>query len=547
VSTRQAAELGAWAARRPDAEAVVIVDGTGPVPGGARPTERITYAELDAAANRLARVLRRAGLRRDDRIAFVLGNEPAVFVVFWAAMRTGLHVVPINRHLLAPEIRYILDDAEVTAVVGSPGGGVGWPDAVTGRSSCLTLAVGGSLEEAMAVESEDPVEDAEEGQLLLYSSGTTGRPKGILRPLPGFGPGQGPTTGSDIADGFGLREGDRYLSTGPMYHSAPLAFSTAQQRIGATAVVMTRFDAATALRILVEEDITTSQWVPTMFSRLLALPDDVKEAFGAAPKAHSGASPASPKAHSGASPASPKAHRLAIHAAAPCPVGVKRQMIDWWGPILLEYYSASEGGRTMISSPEWLDRPGSVGRHWRGGRVWILDERGEPCPPGVVGRVFFDAPPEASRFRYLGDPARTAAAYDRTGTRFSVGDVGWLDEDGYLFLTDRDGDLIISGGVNIYPREAENVLLEHPAVADAAVVGLADPDLGQRAVAVVVPAPGVEPEPTLAEALLAHCRAHLARYKCPRELRFRTEVPRSEAGKIVKRDLRAALEAADGT
>jgi fatty-acyl-CoA synthase len=522
VSARPPADLGAWAARRPDAEAVVIVDGTGPVPGGPRPAERITYAELDAAANRLARVLRRAGLRRDDRIAFVLGNEPAVFVVFWAAMRTGLHIVPINRHLLAPEIRYILDDAGVTAVLGSPGGGAAWPDAVSGRSPCLVLEVGRSLDQAMAVESGDPVDDAEEGQLLLYSSGTTGRPKGILRPLPGFAPGQGSTTGSDIADGFGLREGDRYLSTGPLYHSAPLAFSTAQQRIGATAVVMTRFDAATALRTLVEEDITTSQWVPTMFSRLLALPDDVRQAFGAA------------------------RHRLAIHAAAPCPVGVKRQMIDWWGPILLEYYSASEGGRTMISSPEWLDRPGSVGRHWRGGRVWILDERGEPCPPGVVGRVFFDAPPEGSRFRYLGDPARTTAAYDRTGTRFSVGDVGRLDEDGYLFLTDRDGDLIISGGVNIYPREAENALLEHPAVSDAAVVGLADPDLGQRAVAVVVPAPGVVPDPALAEALLAHCRAHLARYKCPRELRFQTEVPRSEAGKIVKRDLRAALESAGG-
>jgi fatty-acyl-CoA synthase len=296
---------------------------------------------------------------------------------------------------------------------------------------------------------------------------------------------------------------------------------------------MTRFDAAAALRLLVEEDITTSQWVPTMFSRLLALPDDVKKAFGA------------PR-HSGASPASPKAHRLAIHAAAPCPVGVKRQMIDWWGPILLEYYSASEGGRTMITSREWLARPGSVGRHWRGGTVWILDERGEPCPPGVVGRVFFDAPPEANRFRYLGDPAKTAAAYDATGTRFSVGDVGLLDADGYLFLTDRDGDLIISGGVNIYPREAENVLLDHPAVADAAVVGLADADLGQRAVAVVVPAPGVEPDPALAEALLAHCGAHLARYKCPREVRFSGELPRSEAGKVIKRELRAALESADG-
>jgi fatty-acyl-CoA synthase len=496
---------------------VVIVD-----PDPSRPVERITYGALDAEANRLARAFRRAGLRRGDRVAFVLGNEPAVFAVFWAAMRTGLYVVPVNRHLLAQEIRYILEDATVGVVIGSPAGGEAWPEAAAGLSAVrLTLTVGETLEAALAGEAADPVASAEEGQVLLYSSGTTGRPKGIVRPLPGLSPGQGPTIGSEIAAGFGLVPGDRYLSTGPLYHSAPFAFSTAQQRIGATAVVMTRFDSAAALRILVEEDITTSQWVPTMFSRLLALPDDVRTAFSA-----------------------PR-HRLAMHAAAPCPIGVKRQMIDWWGPIFVEYYSASEGGRTVITSGEWLDRPGSVGRHWRGGRVWVLDDRGDPCPPGTVGRVFFDAPPEANRFRYLGDPEKTAAAYDATGTRFTVGDVGWLDDDGYLYLTDRDGDLIISGGVNIYPREAESVLHEHPAVADAAVVGVDDPDLGQRAVAVVVPAAGVDPDPALAETLLVHCREHLARFKCPRELRFQAELPRSEAGKILKRDLRRALEDAE--
>jgi len=495
----------------------VIVD-----PDQARPVERISYGELDAAANRLARVLRRAGLRRGDRVAFVLGNEAAVFTVFWAAMRTGLYVVPVNRHLLAPEIRYILEDATVSAVVGSATGGEAWSEAAAGLPDLrLTLTVGETLEPALAAEAADPVPDAEEGQVLLYSSGTTGRPKGIVRPLPGFGPGQGPTTGSEIAAGFDLVAGDRYLSTGPLYHSAPFAFSTAQQRIGATAVVMTRFDARAALRLLPAEDITTSQWVPTMFSRLLALPDDVRAAFSA------------------------PHHRLALHAAAPCPVGVKRRMIDWWGPILLEYYSASEGGRTTITSAEWLERPGSVGRHWRGGRVWVLDDRGDPCPPRTVGRVFFDAPPEGRRFRYLGDPEKTAAAYDATGTRFTVGDVGWLDDDGYLFLTDRDGDLIITGGVNIYPREAENVLLEHPAVADAAVVGVDDADLGQRAVAVVVPAPGVDPGPALAETLLTHCGQHLARFKCPREVRFQAQLPRSEAGKLVKRDLRRALEDAE--
>ena len=507
-------DLGLWAARKPGAEAVVIVDVE-----GTRPAERITYGELDGAANRLARALRRAGLRRGDRIAFVLGNEATVFTVFWAAMRTGLHVVPVNRHLLAEEIRYILEDAEVSAVIGSARGGRAWCEAADDlRGLRLRLSVEETAAAALEAESAEPLDDPEEGQLLLYSSGTTGRPKGILRPLPGFGPGEGPTTGSEIAAGFGLVEGDRYLSTGPLYHSAPFAFSTAQQRMGATAVVLNRFDAAAALRVLVEEGITTSQWVPTMFSRLLALPDDVRKAFSA------------------------PLHRLAIHAAAPCPAGVKREMIGWWGPILLEYYSASEGGRTMITSAEWLERPGSVGRHWRGGRVWILDDAGEPCPSGTVGRVFFDAPPPGSRFRYLGDPEKTRAGYDATGDRFSVGDVGWLDDDGYLFLADRGGDLIISGGVNIYPREAENVLLEHPAVADVAVVGVSDADLGQRAVGVVVPAAGFEPDEALVETLLAHCRAHLARYKCPRDLRFSGTLPRSEAGKLLKRDLRQALE-----
>ncbi|MGH9004934.1 MAG: AMP-binding protein, partial [Acidimicrobiia bacterium] len=318
-------DLGTMAGRFPDREAVVT------------DRRRVTYAELDRAANRLAHRLRAAGLRRGDVLAVCAGNGIGTFEAYWAAMRLGLYFVPVNRHLRAAEIGVILADVATLGSVATVA------DDGTGAAVDEAAATAG-LERADHVSVEDgPVaagfpdhrpDDAWEGQLLLYSSGTSGRPKGVLRDLPDLRPGQGPTQGLELAEGFGVGAGDRYLSPGPLHHSAPLAFATACQRVGATAVVMTRFDPAAALDLLASEAITVSQWVPTMFVRLLGMPDGQRaRAF--------------------------PAHRLAFHAAAPCPVAVKRAMIDWWGPILVEYYSGTEGGRTMIDSAGWLARPGS--------------------------------------------------------------------------------------------------------------------------------------------------------------------------------------------
>jgi fatty-acyl-CoA synthase len=480
----------------------VVVDG-----------RRVTYAELHRAANRLAHTLRDAGLHRGDVLAVSAGNGIGVFEAFWAAMRLGLYLVPVNRHLKAAEIHHILSDVATVgsvAMVTDDSTAAEVDEAVRGVPLAARIGVGDGPTAPGAP--DHMPDDAWEGQLLLYSSGTSGRPKGVLRDLPELHPGQGPTVGSELADGFGLRAGDRYLSPGPLHHSAPLALATACQRAGATAVVMTRFDPAAALDLLEAETITVSQWVPTMFVRLLGLPEPVR-----------------------AAPRDLSAHRLAFHAAAPCPAPVKRAMIDWWGPILVEYYSGTEGGRTMITSADWLAHPGSVGRHWRAGRVWILDGEGHELPPGADGRIYFEAP-VTGRFRYLNQPEATAAAYQ--GDRFTLGDVGHVDAQGWLYVTDRDSDLVISGGVNISPREVENVLLEHPGVADAAVVGLPDDDLGERVVA------AVEPEASAAvaaEDLIAFCRQRIAAFKCPKAVVFVDSLDRSEAGKLDKRALKARL------
>jgi long-chain acyl-CoA synthetase len=312
---------------------------------------------------------------------------------------------------------------------------------------------------------------------------------------------------------FGIGEGDRYLCPAPLYHAAPIGFTSSHLRIGASIVVMRRFDPEEALRCIQDQQVTTSQWVPTHFRRLLQLPESVRRRYDVS------------------------SLRVAIHAAAPCPIPVKRAMIEWWGDAILEYYAGTEGGGTLIRAKEWLAREGSVGRHWTGGKVWILDEQGrEVTQPGVEGAIYFEAP-ATGRFSYYKDDAKTAATW--RGNLFTIGDIGYLDAEGYLFLTDRQSNMIISGGVNIYPQETENHLIVHPKVSDVAVIGVPDEEMGEAVRAVVIPAPGAEPGPELERELIEYCRQGIAHYKCPHRIDFVRELPRTETGKMAKRVVRA--------
>ena len=386
--------------------------------------------------------------------------------------------------------------------------------------SLLTIAVGGTEERPgrlsygplVAAQPTGRIPREQAGSTMFYSSGTTGRPKGIRPPLSGGPPDDGSSASSLTVGNFGLAAGHRFLSTGPLYHAAPALWSTGMHTVGSTVVVMERFDAAAALGLLLAEDITVSQWVPTMFRRLLQLPEEIRGAFAA------------------------PAHQQAWHAAAPCPRPVKEQMLAWWGPVLWEYYSGSEGGGTVISPQEWLARPGSVGRHWRGGTTYVLDaDTKEPVPAGTEGLIFFEAF-ATYRFVYHNDPEKTASTYH--GNLITLGDIGYLDDDGYLFLTDRQSDMIVSGGVNIYPREVEETLLSHPAVQDAAVFGIPDPEFGERVLACVQPADLQADHGELEQSLDKHCRAQLAGFKRPRTYRFEAELPRDANGKLYKRRLR---------
>ncbi|MCU1367970.1 MAG: putative fatty-acid--CoA ligase, partial [Ilumatobacteraceae bacterium] len=356
-----------------------------------------------------------------------------------------------------------------------------------------------------------PVADECEGDFMLYSSGTTGRPKGIRRAMT-FPPLGQPLRGvTPMLQGLGLHAGSVYLTPAPLYHAAPLAWSMGAQRLGATVVVMEHFDAEACLDLIDRHDITHGQFVPTMFVRMLKLADDVRAGHDLSSLV------------------------AVVHAAAPCPVDVKRAMIDWWGPIVNEYYSSTEGaGITWITSAEWLERPGSVGRAIAGQPV-ILDDDGRELPNGEIGTVWFRG---GMTFEYHNDPLKTAEAQDGSG-RATVGDVGYLDDDGYLFLTDRKAFMIISGGVNIYPQEAENVLISHPKVFDVGVIGVPDTEMGETVKAVVQPVRWTDAGPELEAELLAHCREHLAAFKCPRSIDFDRELPRLDTGKLYKKELRA--------
>jgi long-chain acyl-CoA synthetase len=371
----------------------------------------------------------------------------------------------------------------------------------------------GSYEPFLEVMSQyptTPVDDERLGAAMLYSSGTTGRPKGILRQLPDIHPADAISLMQFVRNMFRFREGMRYLSPAPLYHSAPQASVSLTMREGGVSVIMERFDPAQYLDLVGRYRITHSQLVPTMFSRMLKLPEEVRDA------------------------ADVSSLETIIHAAAPCPIPVKQAMIDWWGPIIVEYYGATEGnGFTFCDSEEWLAHPGTVGKVILG-EVLILDEEGKPMPPGEPGTIWFRG---ATNFEYFNDPAKTAEAQMEDGNASTVGDVGYMD-DGWLFLTDRKSYMIISGGVNIYPQETENLLVTHPKVLDAAVLGVPNEDLGEEVKAVVQPMTGVEAGPELERELMAFCREHLAHFKCPRTIDFVDELPRLPTGKLYKRLLR---------
>ncbi len=508
---------GFHAAADPDRVAIVVV--------GSR--ETVTYGQLEERSARLAWAMRAAGLQPGDHIAMLLDNRAATLELAWAAERSGLYYTPVNTRLAAEEAAYVVDDCGATVLFAA---GALAPLAAAVRplvpGVARFVAIGGPVEGYEAAEAfvegipGVPLDDEREGSPMLYSSGTTGRPKGVRRLATGQPYGTDNPIGPLLGGVMGFAAGKRYLTPAPLYHSAPLVWSMTVHRTGGTLVLMEHFDAQACLDAIDRERVTHGQFVPTMFVRMLKLPDDAWAAFDGS------------------------SLEAVVHAAAPCPVEVKRQMIEWWGPIVYEYYAGTEGGGlTWISSDEWLARPGSVGRAaW--GEIHICTESGEELPVGEAGVVRFGGGNNA--FEYHNDPEKTAQSFDDRGWS-TLWDVGYLDEEGYLFLTDRLTYMIVSGGVNIYPQEIENRLVLHPKVADAAVFGVPDAEFGEQVKAVVQPAAGVPAGPELEAELIAYCREGLAHYKCPRTVDFDAELPRGDNGKLYKRVLRDRYWEGHGT
>jgi long-chain acyl-CoA synthetase len=482
--------------------------------------ERVTYAELERRSNRLAHFLRASGLGRLGHFAIFMENNARYVECCSAGERAGLYYTCVNSYLTPDEAAYILDNSESKVLITSTAKRT---VALAAMVQCprieRCLVVDGpgdsgrvfNLDEAVGGFPSTPIADESLGAAMLYSSGTTGRPKGILRPLPDDPPAQQLPILDFLIEMWRFRENMVYLSPAPLYHAAPLLGVAMTIRVGGTAIIMEHFDPEQFLSLVERHRVTHSQLVPTMFSRMLKLSDQVRRGYDLS------------------------SQEVAIHAAAPCAAPVKEEMIEWWGPIILEYYGATEGhGLTACDTAEWLTHRGTVGRVVAG-ELHVLDEDMQPVATGTPGTLWFKT---ASEFEYFKDPERTAEARSPDGTMSTVGDVGYVDEEGYVYLTDRRTFMIISGGVNIYPQECENLLITHPAVADAAVFGVPNEDLGEEVKAVVQPMPGIRPTADFAEELIAFCRQHLAHIKCPRSVDFEEELPRLPTGKLYKRQLR---------
>ena len=482
--------------------------------------EAVTYAELEARSNRLAHLLRNLGLKRLDHYAIFMENNSRYLEACGAGERSGLYYTCVNSYLTPGELAYIINNSQSRVLITS----VAKLDvAREALEECpkveLCIVADGKgeserivgLREVTAGLPKTAISDESVGTAMLYSSGTTGRPKGILRPLAGQPPTQQLPLFDFLQKLWHYREGMIYLSPAPLYHSAPQYAVNLTIRIGGTVIIMEQFDPGRYLELVEKWGVTHSQLVPTMFSRMLKLPEETRNRYDLS------------------------SLEIAIHAAAPCPAMVKDDMIKWWGPIIHEYYGATEGlGFTACSSEEWLAHRGTVGKVLLGD-LHILDENMKACPAGTPGTVWFKT---ATPFEYFNDPDKTKEARSPDGSMSTVGDVGYVDDDGYLYLTDRATFMIISGGVNIYPQECENLLITHPKIADAAVFGVPNSDLGEEVKAVVQLMPGVDAGAEFAEELIAFCREHLAHIKCPRSIDFTAELPRLPTGKLYKRELR---------
>jgi len=500
----EAAGFRAFPAHKP----AIIMGGTG---------RAVTFGELEARTNQGAHVLRGLGLATGDVLAICIENSAEFYDVAWAARRSGLTIVPISTKLTAGELAFIVGDSGAKALIISPEIEAS-PDEITRLCDVPVLAAVGPIAGVRSWESEraaqptTPISDEAMGSEMLYSSGTTGRPKGIR--YHGVENLSGPVqSGVRTLGRFNVTGDSVYLSPAPLYHSAPFAWSMALLSIGGTVVVMEKFDPEQALKLIDRYRIDVSQWVPTHFVRMLKLPEEVRQRYDVS------------------------SLKLAVHAAAPCPVAVKYAMMEWWGPILFEYFGSSEqSALTIITAQEWLAHPGSVGKCVLG-KLHICDDNGYPLPPGEVGVVYSEG---GMGFSYHNDAEKTAGSRNARGWT-TVGDIGRVDEEGYLYLTDRKSFMIITGGVNVYPQEIENLLVTHPDIMDAAVLGAPDDDLGEAVTAVIQLIDPSKGTPEFAEELRRWMRQSLSGVKAPRHVLFRRELPRLPTGKMAKHKLRAEL------
>jgi long-chain acyl-CoA synthetase len=488
-----------------DSPALIMSDG-----------DTISYGELHARSQRVAAVLHSAGLRRGDGVALVLPNRPEFFEITWGCQLSGLYYTAVNTHFTPDEVAYVIGDSDAKVVfVDASMAELAAHVCTVNAAVRVHFVVGGSLpgwesyEDALAAAGNPP--PVSDGSEMLYSSGTTGRPKAVRRSLPADGNGSWAQSVLEMAlsHHYGMNQSSVYLSPAPMYHAAGVNYTMAVNRVGAASIIMERFDAEAVLRLIESHRVSHAQFVPTMFVRMLKLPEAVRSKYDVS------------------------SLQCVLHAAAPCPVDVKHRMMGWFGPIIYEYYGGTEGfAGTTIGPKDWLAHPGSVGIPMA--PVHVVGEDGHELPVGESGELYFEGGPA---FEYFKDPAKTASVSNERGWR-SLGDMGYVDEDGYMYLTDRSTFMIVSGGVNIYPQEAENLLVMHPKLVDAAVFGVPNDEFGEEVKAVVQPVEGVAQGPALEAELIAYCRTHLATYKCPRTIEFDAALPRDPNGKLYKRRIR---------